>query len=47
MYFAGRDGEQTVTKKLEQGSFLLPAPGPDGAPFVILKASMLPRLFRT
>lgn len=48
MYFVSRGGdEQTLLKRLEKGSFLLPAPDPDGPPFVILRPSMLARLFRT
>jgi hypothetical protein len=46
MYFLDADGEQTLMKKLDKGAFLLPAPEADGAPFVILRPSMLSRLFR-
>ena len=47
MYFLGFDGDETIMKKLDKGAFLLPAPDAKGAPFVILRPSMLPRLFRT
>lgn len=47
LYFLDHDGDQTVTKKLDKGSFLLPAPAPEGAPFVILRPSVLPRMFRS
>lgn len=47
LYFMDRTGEQTVTKKLDKGSFLLPARDENGAPFVILRPGMLSRLFRT
>jgi hypothetical protein len=47
LYFVDRTGEQTLTKKLDKGSFLLPARDEDGAPFVTLRPTMLSRLFRT
>jgi hypothetical protein len=47
MYLLGSDGEQTLVKKLDRGSFLLPAPEADGAPLVVLRPSMVPRLFRS
>ncbi|MBN2192207.1 MAG: IS66 family insertion sequence element accessory protein TnpB [Polyangiaceae bacterium] len=47
MYFLGNDGGETLMKRLDKGSFLLPAPNADGAPYVVLRPSMLPRLFRT
>jgi hypothetical protein len=47
MYFAGYDGEQILTKKLDKGSFLLPARDAQGQPFVVLKPSILRRLFRS
>lgn len=47
LYFIDFDGEQTLMKRLDRGAFLLPAPAADGAPFVVLRPSMLPRLFRT
>jgi hypothetical protein len=46
MYFLGFDGDETIMKKLDKGAFLLPVPDTEGAPFVILRPSMLPRLFR-
>jgi hypothetical protein len=46
MYFLGHDGGQTLTKKLDRGSFLLPAPSEDATSFVVLRPSALPRLFR-
>jgi hypothetical protein len=47
MYFLGYDGAQTLTKKLERGSFLLPAPDANGGAVAILRPSMLARLFRS
>ena len=47
LYFVCGDGEQTLMKKLDKGSFLLPAPDTDSSGFVVLRPSMLPRLFRT
>ncbi len=46
MYFVGRDGEQTLMKKLDKGAFLLPAPEADGTPFVVLRPAVLSRMFR-
>jgi len=46
LYFLHNDGDQTLLKRLDKGSFLLPAPDAAGAQFVILRPSMLPRLFR-
>jgi hypothetical protein len=34
------------TKKVEKGAFLLPASESEGSPFVIMRPSILPRLFR-
>jgi hypothetical protein len=47
LYFLDFDGEQALMKRLDKGAFLLPAPEADGKPFVVLRPSMLPRLFRT
>lgn len=47
LYYANDDGEQTLQKRLDKGAFLLPAPDATGAPFAILRRSMLPRLFRS
>jgi hypothetical protein len=47
LYSADYDGEQTVQKRVDKGSFLLPAPDPAGGEFVILRPSMLKRLFRS
>jgi hypothetical protein len=47
MYFADRDGEQTLTKKLDKGAFLIPVRDAHGAPYVVLKPSALSRLFRS
>ncbi len=47
LYFLDGTGEQTLTKKLDKGSFLLPARDDDGAPFMILHPRMLSSLFRT
>jgi hypothetical protein len=47
MFFADGGDEQSLLKKLNKGAFLLPALDADGKEFVIMKASMLPRLFRS
>lgn len=47
LYFLRFDGDETLMRKLDKGAFLLPAPDAEGAPFVILRPSMLPRLFRS
>lgn len=46
LYSVDWDGEQSIVKKLEKGSFLLPAPETGGKPYVILRPAMLARLFR-
>jgi hypothetical protein len=45
MYLRCHDGDQTLMKKLQKGSSLLPAPEEEGKPYVVLRPSMLPRLF--
>jgi hypothetical protein len=47
LYFVDEIGEQILTKKLEKGSFLLPVPAENGAPFVEVSPAKLPRLFRS
>jgi hypothetical protein len=47
MYFVDQAVDQTMMKKLDKGSFLLPVPEQEGEPFVIMKAPMLARLFRS
>ena len=47
LYFADDGGEQTILRRLDKGSFLLPAPDATGAQFVILRRSILPRLLRS
>lgn len=47
MYFAEPASDQTLTKKLNKGVFLLPAPEHEGVPYVIMKPSIVPRLFRS
>jgi IS66 Orf2 like protein len=42
----GYDG-QTLTKKLTKGAFLLPAASDESAPYVIMKPSMIGKLFRS
>ena len=46
MYCACSDGAEVLLRKLTKGSFLVPAPEEQGRPYVILRPSMLPRLFR-
>lgn len=47
LFTTPRSGDQTLTKRLEKGAFLLPAPSAEGKPFVILRPSVLGRLFRS
>ena len=47
LYFVDHEGDQTLTKKLEKGSFLLPAPDASDRPYVVLRPSVLGRLFRS
>jgi hypothetical protein len=47
VYFLDGDGEQTLTKRLDRGAFLLPAPEADGQQFLVLRPSMLARLLRS
>ena len=47
LYSIDSDGDRTVTKKLERGAFVVPAPEADGSPFVILRPSILQRLFKS
>lgn len=47
LYFEDPSGEQTLTKKLGKGAFLLPARDEDGERFAILHPRKLSRLFRT
>ena len=46
LFSALRSGDQTLVKKLERGAFLLPAPEAAGKPFVIMRPTVLARLFR-
>jgi hypothetical protein len=47
LYSIDADGDRTVTKRLEKGAFIVPAPNDDGSPFVILRPAMLSRLFKS
>jgi transposase len=47
LYSIDADGDRTVTKKLEKGAFIVPAPEADGSPFVIWRPSILQRLFKS
>jgi hypothetical protein len=47
LYSTDSDGDRTLTKKIEKGAFLVPAPGPDGSPFVVMRPSVLSRMFRS
>ncbi|MBK6515759.1 MAG: hypothetical protein IPG04_17080 [Polyangiaceae bacterium] len=44
LYTLEEDGDSCITKKLERGTFLLPAV-PEGERYVVLKASMVGSLF--
>jgi hypothetical protein len=47
LYSMDPDGDRTLMKKIEKGAFMMPAPGPDGAPFIIMRPSILSRMFRS
>ena len=47
LYSTDSDGDRTLTKKIEKGAFMMPAPSRDGKPFIIVRASILPRMFRS
>jgi hypothetical protein len=47
LYSRDSNGERTLTKKIEKGAFILPAREQDGTPFVIMRPSILQRLFRS
>ena len=46
LYLVCEDGDQTLTKKLDRGAFLVPTAKPDGGPFVSMRRSALSKLFR-
>jgi hypothetical protein len=46
LYLVDEDGDQTLTKKLDRGAFLVPTAKPDGPPFVTMRRSALSKLFR-
>jgi hypothetical protein len=47
LYSTDSNGDRTLTKKLEKGAFIMPAPEPDGAPFIIMRPAILSRMFRS
>lgn len=47
LYSTDSDGDRTLTKKIEKGAFMMPAPRPGGKPFIIMRPSILPRIFRS
>lgn len=47
LYSTDSSGDRTLTKKIEKGAFMIPAPGPDGEPFIIMRPSILSRMFRS
>jgi hypothetical protein len=46
-YSTDSNGDRTLTKKIEKGAFMVPAPGPNGESFIITRPSILSRLFRS
>ena len=46
LYVLDDSGDRTLTKKLERGGFILPAPDASGSEVATLKPSMLGKLFR-
>lgn len=47
LYSTDPNGDRTLTKKIEKGAFMMPAPEPDGAPFIIMRPSILSRMFKS
>ena len=47
LYSTDPNGDRTLTKKIEKGAFMVPAPEPNGEPFIIMRPSILSRLFRS
>ncbi len=47
VYSTDSNGDRTLMKKLQKGAFIVPAPGPDGSRFVIMRPSVLSRMFRS
>ncbi len=47
LYSTDPSGDRTLTKKIEKGAFMMPAPGPDGESFIIMRPSILSRMFRS
>jgi IS66 Orf2 like protein len=47
LYSMDPDGDRTLMKKIEKGAFMMPAPGPDGASFIIMRPAILSRMFRS
>ena len=47
LFSTPRSGDQTITKKLMKGAFLLPAREVDKKAFVVMKPAVLPSLFRS
>lgn len=46
LYALDHDGDRVLTKKLDKGGFLLPAPDEQGTNHVVLRPGMLAKLFR-
>lgn len=47
MHYVTQDGDGVFQKKLEKGAFLMSTPGPEGKKWVMMKAGMVGRLFRS
>ena len=47
VYSTDSNGDRTLMKKLEKGAFIVPAPEPEGAPFIVMRPSILSRMFRS
>lgn len=47
LYSFAPNGERTLTKKIEKGAFIMPAPDRDGAPYVIMRPPILQRMLRS
>lgn len=46
LFLVCEDGDQTLTKKLDRGAFLMPTAKPDGGPLVTMRRSAISTLFR-
>ncbi len=46
LYLVDEDGDRTLMKKLDRGTFLMPTAKPGGVPFITMRRSALSKLLR-